>query len=226
MNDDDEIDKLIDAACETDPIDVNEFIDEEAGPPLSNAEVRQARIELAKWHLPTQFRSLVRSLHRRIHSSDYFSRPDLKFLQDAFVIGEFVHRKPVEEVRLALESERWPDGFVRLADKVHKVEVTSTHGGRRLGDEYRRSDKTTFERIEVEELARRAALIPQALTKAIEAKIAKQYADAHSAWLVVYLNINEHGIRQVETERAIEAIKQRFASAFESLFVVWKEKVL
>jgi hypothetical protein len=42
----------------------------------------------------------------------------------------------------------------------------------------------------------------------------------------VYLDINEYGIRQRETERAIAAIKQRHAQSFDGLFVIWKDKLL
>jgi hypothetical protein len=42
----------------------------------------------------------------------------------------------------------------------------------------------------------------------------------------VYLNINDGGIRQHETERAVAAIKERYAQSFDGLFVIWKDKIL
>jgi hypothetical protein len=47
-----------------------------------------------------------------------------------------------------------------------------------------------------------------------------------NCWLVVYLDINEYGIRQRETERAIAAITQRHAQSFGGLFVIWKDQLL
>jgi len=41
-----------------------------------------------------------------------------------------------------------------------------------------------------------------------------------------YLNINEYGIRQVETEAAIAEVKRRYAGAFAALYVLWKDKLL
>jgi hypothetical protein len=40
-------------------------------------------------------------------------------------------------------------------------------------------------------------------------------------WLVVYLN----GIRQKETEEVILAVKARYASSFERISVLWKQKI-
>jgi len=76
----DDLDKWIDSACENDPIEVVEFIDDEAGPPLSKDEIRQAWDNLSRWESPTDFRSAVHVLCKRCRSSDWFNRPDLKFL--------------------------------------------------------------------------------------------------------------------------------------------------
>jgi hypothetical protein len=50
--------------------------------------------------------------------------------------------------------------------------------------------------------------------------------DGSGVWLVVYLNINDGGIRQREIEQAITTIKQRHAQSFDGLFVIWKDKLL
>jgi hypothetical protein len=52
----------------------------------------------------------------------------------------------------------------------------------------------------------RAAAIPAALEKAVSRKAAKRYGSATS--LLVYLNINDYGIRQTETEAAIGWLAQ------------------
>jgi hypothetical protein len=76
----------------------------------------------------------------------------------------------------------------------------------------------------VQNWVERAEAIPGALEKAITDKLAKRYGSG--MWLVVYLNINEWGIRQDETERAIAEIKERYAEFFGRLFVLWKDKLL
>jgi hypothetical protein len=103
--------------------------------------------------------------------------------------------------------------------------VTSAHEpGRRLGDEYRFASEATLDPVDNWE--KRAATIPAALEKAIGDKIAKNYGDCGRMWLVVYLNINEYGIRQAACEASIAAIKRRLSPAFGNLFVLWKDKLI
>jgi hypothetical protein len=61
-----------------------------------------------------------------------------------------------------------------------------------------------------------------AFQKAIKDKIEKRYGSKF--WLVVYLNMNEFGIRQRETAQAIAHIKQSAANASMQLFVISKKQ--
>jgi hypothetical protein len=217
----DDLDKLIDTACEGDPTEFVEFIDDEAGPPLSKGEIRQVRDSLSKWHSPADFRSSVQTLCKRCRSTDWFSRPDLKFLHDAFVLAEVVGHLAVDQVRLATPADQWPDGYVRIDNKDHNVEVTSTHGGRKLGAEYKNVTKPEL----VPSIAAPMGSIARDLDAAIQAKVEKRYGSC--CWLVVYLNIQDwFGIRQREAESAIELIKQEHAGSFETIYVLWKDKLL
>jgi hypothetical protein len=137
------------------------------------------------------------------------------------VLARFARHQRVDDVRLAESSEQWPDGFVRAASKVHNIEVTSTHGGRKLGKEYREVKGLTMD--PVEDWVARGDSIPKFLDEAVAAKSGKRYGAP--CWLVVYLNISEYGIRQKETEAAISQIKARYASSFEAISVLWKGRL-
>lgn len=218
---DDDLDKWITAACEGDPVEFTEFIDEEAGPMLTKDELKQAWDRLAKPQSPDAFRSEVYPLCQRCASKDWFRRPQLKFLHDAFVLAEFVGHRPADLVWLAGPREQWPDGYVRIGNETHKVEVTSEHGGRKLGDEYGNVTKPEM----VPSIAEPVEKIADCLDSAIQAKIAKHYGSR--AWLIVYLNMADFfGSQQAETERAIRAIKQKHTGAFDATFVLWKDNVL
>jgi len=39
------------------------------------------------------------------------------------------------------------------------------------------------------------------------------------------MNINEYDIRQKETELVIRTVKARYASSFEEISVLWKQKI-
>ncbi len=218
----DELDELIDRACEADPLPLcDEDAEPPRGPPLSPDERRHTQLRLAMSQTPADFIANTNTLCGRCNSEDFFNRPYLKFLHDAYVLAKFVELTPVENVRLAGVADQWPDGYVTLAGKTHNIEITSTHGRRKLGAEYR--SRWTARMDPVENWVARAESIPRNLREVIEAKSKKNYASP--CWLVVYLNINEWGIRQVETEKAIEAIKAEFVASFEAISVLWKEKL-
>jgi hypothetical protein len=169
------------------------------------------------------FRRAVHKLHKRCRSEEIFNNPRLNFLLDAWALAEFVRQKAVDEVRLADPSEQWPDGYVKIGEKVENVEATmAIMPGRRLGAEYRFPDKLELD--PVDNWVERAEAIPGSLEKAINAKAQKRYGS--KMWLVVYLNINEYGISQAKTEQAIADIKQRYAQSFDQVFVIWKDKLL
>ena len=218
----DAIDELIDQALQAEPLEleIDEF-DTPAGPPLTNDEIQQARQTLAQWQAPDVFKTTTDALCARCASKDWFNSPHLKFLHDAFVLARFARTQEVESVRLAGPLERWPDGLVRLDGKDHNIEVTSTHGGRRLGKEYREVTGPT--RDPVENWIARADSIPKYLDEVIAAKAKKRYSSP--CWLVVYLNISEYGIRQKETEAVIAETKARYAPAFQAISVLWKGRV-
>jgi hypothetical protein len=215
----DPLDDWIDEAIEADPVelDIDEF-DEPSGSPLSPEEIEAARVSLAQWQSPDVFKTAVDALCARCVSKDWFNRPQLKFLHDAFVLARFARHQHVDEVRLTELSAQWPDGLVRVAGKTHNIEVTSTHGGRKLGEEYREVKGPTMD--PVENWVARGESIPKFLDETVSAKSRKHYGAP--CWLVIYLNISEYGIRQKETEVTIAEIKARYADSFEGISVLWK----
>jgi hypothetical protein len=231
MTDDgDDIDNWIEAACDdgwnpaNDGWDLLEIDDDPGAPPLTDDELKDVHERLAVLRSPGEFRQAVGDALKRCPRSEVFNKPKFKFLLDAWTLAEFIRHKPADRVRLAGPRERWPDGFVRIGQRTENVEVTvALSEGRKMGDEY----KDGAEKAEldpVDKWAERADGIPAALEMAIEKKVAKRYGS--DLWLVVYLDINEGGIRQREIEQAIAAIKERHAQSFGALFVIWKDKLL
>jgi hypothetical protein len=165
----------------------SEFDDIETGPPLSADELEIVHEDLGVWRSPLDFRRTVARLRKRCLSSEIFAKTRQKFLLDAFTLAEFVRHKTVDQVRLKSPREEWPDGYVRLGQKVENVEVTvALTEGRRMADEYRR-DAPSLRHDPVENWVDRANGIPSALEKAITKKLKRGYGSR--VWLVVYLNI-------------------------------------
>jgi hypothetical protein len=143
-----DFDDWIDKACEADPLP-NDVGDDSwtvapRGPPLTQQEIDAAGTRLAKWQSAEVFSKDVMELRNRCSSSDFFQ---------AFILAEFATKRRVDQVMLAAPNERWPDGYVKIQDLAFNVEVTSTHGGRKLGDEYRRveGDQPVVEHDPVED---------------------------------------------------------------------------
>lgn len=218
---DEEIDLLVSKMLAGEAIGFDDEVDARFGPPLTEDELRQGAERLARWQAPEAFSKDTLEMCERCSSPDYFNRPRLKFLHDAYVLAQFARRAGVDGVRLASPTEQWPDGYVRTLETTHNVEIVSEHGGRKLGEEYRKAQGLQFD--PGSEWVKRARSIPDALDGAIRKKSDKLYASPF--WLVVYLNINEYGIAQVETEEKIAAIKSRHQKSFSGLSILWKEKI-
>jgi hypothetical protein len=95
-------------------------------------------------------------------------------------LARFAVRQPAEDVRLAERVTKWPDGYVRIAGRAHNIEVTSTHGGRKLGKEYREVKGPTMDPLK--NWVERAESIPRCLDEAVAAKSRKRYGAP--CWLV------------------------------------------
>jgi len=220
---DDSLDDWIDKALEADPltVDIDDDDDEPVGPPPTESELDAGQQLLVQWQSPQDFSSATLAMCKRCLSADYFNRPRLKFLHDAYVLAKFAKLVEAETVRLAPPADLWPDGFIKLEGKIHNAEVTSTHGGRKLGQEYRQVRGPTLD--PVENWIERADSIPKYLDEAIRGKSQKNYASP--CWLVIYLNISQYGIRQIETEQVIAAIEARYVATFVDISVLWKGKL-
>jgi hypothetical protein len=190
--------------------------------PLTSDELKQARADLEVWLSPKDFGNKVEMLDQRVTSREHFVSTELKFLRDdAWVLAEFARLINAESVRLATETERFPDGYVKVSGNCLKIEITEAdRPGRRRGDEY----KPGALRV-TSELINSAETVATALEKAIERKVEKNYALPPT--LIINLNLGVHGGRQEETklESLIAAIKKRYTSQFAGIYVLQNNKL-
>jgi hypothetical protein len=135
----DEVDDWIDQLLEANPLTIyiDDDVEEPVGPPPTESELDAAQHLLVLWQSLDDFSNTTLAMCRRCLSADYFNRPRLKFLHDAYVLAKFARLQGADSVRLAALFDQWPDGFIKLQGETHNIEVTSTHGGRKLGQEYR-----------------------------------------------------------------------------------------
>jgi hypothetical protein len=220
-------DEWIDKVCEADPLPDDFALEDDesiqTGLTLTPEEIEAAYVELGRWQSVETFSRTERPLRLRNADPDFFAQPQLKFLHDAYVLAKFAARIGAHQVRLADRRDQWPDGFVRVSKRTIKVEVTSTHGGRKLGEEYREPRGMRFD--PVEDWHARADSIPGYLDGAIRNKVGRYGGRYSDCWLVVYLNIDEWGVRQQEVEQVITEIMIRYCDHFREISVLWKGKL-
>jgi hypothetical protein len=167
----DDIEDLISAACSDgfDPAAHGALANDEEprGPPLQDAELKDAHSSLTAWRSPANFQVAVKALNRRTTSKVIFNNPRQKFLLDAWTLAEFaIRHKAVDQVRLASPADGWPDGYVRAGGEVKNVEVTiALMPGRKMGEEYKFVTDIEFD--PVEDWIARADAIPEALESAV-----------------------------------------------------------
>lgn len=214
-------DVLVDGLADDKEDDGNDAPPEQ---PLQDSELRDVHVGLTNPRAPRDFQAAVEALHWRTRAKELFNNPRQKFLLDAWTLAEFAVRlKSVDQAWLSGPNEQWPDGYVRVDSATKSVEVTiALLPGRKMGKEYLTDSDIELD-DPVEDWIARADAIPEALETAIRKKVAKRYGSG--VWLVVYLNLGEYGIRQQQTELVIAQIKQKYAGAFDALFVLWKDKV-
>jgi hypothetical protein len=170
----------------------------------------------------------VFEINTAMGSADFFGQGGIAFLRDAWLAAEFgKHRKSVA-VQLVADSDQWPDFRAETDGVIECIEcVEADIPGRRRGDEYRvaarKQTGTNVVDDPVEDWITRADSVPASLSAAIAKKIGKRYAG--SAGLLVNLNINEFGIRQLEIEAAMGPSIAPALQCFQHVWILWKERL-
>jgi hypothetical protein len=176
---------------------------------------------LSVWRAPGEMAERIESLMDCLGTADLFNQPGLEWVRDAWGAAKFGVLRNASSVRLVTEA--WPDFEVRVDGRVQAFEFTEADlEGRRRGAEYRDASEGV-EDDPFEEWIERAKQIPARLRDAAGRKAAKRYPA--SASLLIYLNINEYGIRQAEIEACFVPSTDRARDAFKSVWILWKQRV-
>ena len=188
---------------------------------LSDDELRIEREKLEAWCTPQEFHNKVDALAAKFSLEDRFNSPRLAFLREAILLTEFALKSGATSVRLAAESDQFPDGYVTVqGTKTLKVEVTEAdHEDRRRGDEYKDGGEAK-ERNDSEGVN----VIAKELERVIQKKARKRYNPKPT--LVVWLNLDKLEIEESDVVAVLENTRNKYAGSFEKIFVLWRGKVL
>lgn len=171
----------------------------------------------------------ARALMRVMGDVDLFSQAGVGFVTEGWAAAKFAGLRGADAVRLVPKQERWPDFELRFGESWEPWEFTEADlPERRRGDEYQRraeriaAGASRWEDDPVEAWAERAERAPAILHERCVHKAAKQYSGR--AALLVYLNINEYGIRHREIEASLPNATAPAKHAFTSVWVLWKNR--
>ncbi len=187
---------------------------------LAPHEIDELKRRLAAWQTPETMSAAADEAMNGLGSTNLFNQGGLAFLRDAWIAAEFGAIRNAEKVRLV--SDNWPDFELCIGGRVEAFEaVEADEPDRRRGEEYRHGIGD-LEDDPVEDWVARAEQAPGWLRAACLKKAGKNYGGR--ANLVIYLNLDEYGIRQSEVEACFCHATKNVKDAFETVWVLWKKR--
>ena len=197
---------------------------------LTTAQIKQYKKLLSTVNSPATMLNKVEQFIEEIGDVDFFTQPGLAFLRDAWIAAKFAKSRNASTIRLLALDSDWPDFEICVDDKLEKFEaVEALEDGRRRSKEYVDAEKLRLQgkpfatNDPISQWIKRANDIPRALEEACKKKIERNYPDAKQFGLVIYLNINEFGIRHQEVLEKFTHVTKECKSVFQSAWVLWKD---
>jgi hypothetical protein len=167
-----------------------------------------------------RIRAAIRSSYSLL-SSAFVTHREAKELREMWVLAKCTVLMDIPLIKLSFEDRY--DGYVKRAGEAVPAEVLEVlEPGRKRNLEFG-ADAPEFSMDPGENWVKRANAIPGALETGIRRKKAKSYPQFTE--LFIYLNIDEYGIRQKETEQSIRSLLAQPVAPFGAIHVRWKEKL-
>ena len=187
---------------------------------LEKHEIAELKARLAEWQTPAAMHDLVDATMDGLGSENLFNQGGLAFLRDAWTTAGFGKMRKAEKVRLV--AGNWPDFELEIGGQVEAFEaVEADKPGRQRGLEYRKGIGEV-EDDSVEDWIAEAEQAPVWLEAASQKKADKKYGAR--AKLLIYLNLNEWGIRHSEVVSCFPHATRAVKGLFEEVWVLWKDR--
>jgi len=176
------------------------------------------------WWASTDFLPIVHEHNSKVSGDDFFNRPELQPLREAYAAGLFAWILGEQhKVRVKLDKDRFPDFHLDRDGQTLSFELVEAYRpGVRRAAEYREAAK------------RRAAGLPEelaefdpvqdetnaspAIAEAMEKKASKHYSSA--PYLLVYVNFWLFNKPQMSLEQFAELAKP-WATKFPEIWLLW-----
>lgn len=199
-------------------------------PRLTKEEIRHHRRWLGKWRKAPEMLGYANGLMNGMANQhgidvDLFTQAGVDFITEAGAAADFAEARGADGVRLILED--WPDLEFRFGHRVERFEFTEADEiDRERGREYKEAagrvaaGGAARKDDPVEDWVAQANQVPIVLRDRATRKAGKAYPPGTN--LLIYLNINEFGIRQPEIEACMADATAPAKDAFAAVWALWK----
>jgi hypothetical protein len=189
-------------------------------PRLTRAERSTLRSQLCQWQPPDEMWHVANEAGDRIGSTNLFNQGGLEFLRDALTAAEFGKVRRANKVRLIPETDKWPDFELGVGGTTERFEVAEVDDPvRRRGDEYQLGKVVCDP---VTDWIARAEQTPAWITSVCQKKVDKCYGARTK--LVLYLNVSDHGVRQIEIEASFPSATAVAREHFDAIWILWNNQ--
>lgn len=188
---------------------------------LSKSEIRDTKREFEKWHSSDSMKKLFDEVSTKLGSENFFNQSGLSFLREAFIACKFASAIEAQKIRLV--QDNWPDFEIIANGKLLTFEIVEADDPiRKRGLEYR-SDTLEIIDDPIEDWIARSNQAGDWIRSACQWKFEKHYTSGSN--LVIFLNMNEWGIRQNEIVSIFPESTEIIKDSFDSVWILWKNKI-
>jgi hypothetical protein len=165
---------------------------------------------------PDELFEKYRTIRAITCDEDFFNRPEHQRTQEVWCAAHFAnaYNKYLAPCAVLIDesiTDTDTDFDLETDGKIFAFQVSEVQEpGRRRGDEYKQPEHLRPEH----NLSRGALLAPQWVREGIRKKVAKNYADAHTLNLLMYLNFPAWSQQYYDIRSACEDLVTAFASVW------------
>jgi hypothetical protein len=200
---------------------------------LQKQQITQYKKILSAWLPPTEMRKRAREVMALMGNKDFFTQPDLDFVREAWVAGEFGEKRGATAVRLINVDQERPDFALKLPGgdiELYEL-VEADRINRERGREYRdlaAAENPTYH-YPIEEWATpeqaQATILRSARKKAARAKELSNKGTPYppDTRLLFYVNLDDFSAHAEKIVNVFPDAVEPARAWFPTIWVLWKD---
>jgi hypothetical protein len=185
------------------------------------SELENARAWFESWREPTVFSDRLSKIRPLLKRGEFLYVKEGKWYREAWALSAY--SKFICPNAIRLNHDDPPDAFVKRGEIDTPIEITEVLEPGRKPSLFYKAKTPELILDPGEDWIKRAEAIPDALRSRLADKAKRAYTKGTE--LLVYLNIDELGVRQEEIESQLLSILPSSTGSFAMTHVIWKYKL-